>query len=73
MVVKVKTFVQMAAITVLLALDPAVDAGWVTPLAYAMLYTAALLTIWSMFIYLKAAWRIILERQQAQDSPDNSE
>ncbi|MFI7917702.1 CDP-diacylglycerol--glycerol-3-phosphate 3-phosphatidyltransferase, partial [Acinetobacter baumannii] len=25
-------------------------------LAYALLYTAVILTLWSMFIYLKAAW-----------------
>ncbi len=25
-------------------------------LAYALLYTAVIFTLWSMFIYLKAAW-----------------
>jgi CDP-diacylglycerol--glycerol-3-phosphate 3-phosphatidyltransferase len=24
--------------------------------AYALLYTAVILTLWSMFIYMKAAW-----------------
>lgn len=65
MIGKVKTFVQMAAITCLLAMDPRLEAGWILGLGYAMLYAAALLTLWSMFIYLKAAWKIILERQQA--------
>jgi hypothetical protein len=35
-----------------------------------MLYAAALLTLWSMVIYLKAAWKVILEREQAQESGD---
>ncbi len=50
---KVKTFMQMAAITGLLAFPPASALGWV---ALAMLYVAAILTIWSMLVYLKAAW-----------------
>ena len=37
-------------------------------LAYAMLYAAALLTLWSMVIYLRAAWKVILEREQALES-----
>ena len=42
-----------------------VNAGWMLALAYAMLYAAALLTLWSMVIYLRAAWKVILEREQA--------
>ena len=63
---KVKTFVQMLAIIALLALDPNSET-WMLGLAYFMLYAAAILTLWSMFVYLKAAWNVILERQQAQD------
>lgn len=48
---KYKTAFQMIAISVFLlnwrVLDPA---------AYFLLYTAVVLTLWSMFIYLKAAW-----------------
>jgi CDP-diacylglycerol--glycerol-3-phosphate 3-phosphatidyltransferase len=69
-VAKVKTVVQMLAIIVALALDPVVNAGWMLALAYAMLYAAALLTLWSMVIYLKAAWKVILEREQAQKSSE---
>ena len=58
---KVKTFVQMVAITVLLALDPAAHPEWLLGVAYAALYGAAALTLWSMFIYLRAAWRAISE------------
>lgn len=46
-----KTAFQMIAITVFLL-------NWqpLEMLAYALLYTAVILTLWSMFIYLKAAW-----------------
>ena len=67
-VAKVKTVVQMLAIIALLALDPVINAGWMLALAYAMLYAAALLTLWSMVIYLKAAWKVILEREQVRES-----
>lgn len=52
---KVKTTVQMVAITGLLAKDPlAFDA--VVVLAYVLLYAATVITLWTMAIYLKAAW-----------------
>lgn len=59
---KVKTAFQMVAIVGLLAVDPARDEGWPLLLCYAMLYTAAVLTLWSMFIYLKAAWDVTKDR-----------
>ena len=31
--------------------------------AFIVLYAAAVLTLWSMVIYLRAAWKVILERQ----------
>ncbi|KGT46541.1 MULTISPECIES: CDP-diacylglycerol--glycerol-3-phosphate 3-phosphatidyltransferase [Acinetobacter] len=48
---KYKTAFQMIAITVFLL-------NWqpLEMLAYALLYTAVVLTLWSMMIYLKAAW-----------------
>ncbi|MBE9538865.1 MAG: CDP-diacylglycerol--glycerol-3-phosphate 3-phosphatidyltransferase [Proteobacteria bacterium] len=58
---KVKTVFQMVAIVGLLAVDPATDESWMLALSYIMLYTAAVLTLWSMFIYLKAAWEVIKE------------
>lgn len=61
---KVKTTFQMVAITGLLAIDPIHDESWLLALCYLVLYTAAVLTLWSMFIYLKAAWVII----KAQDN-----
>ncbi len=48
---KYKTAFQMIAISVFLL-------NWqpLEMLAYLLLYTAVILTLWSMFIYLKAAW-----------------
>ena len=56
---KVKTAFQMVAITGLLAINSATSESWLLVLCYVVLYTAAVLTLWSMFIYLKAAWVII--------------
>jgi CDP-diacylglycerol--glycerol-3-phosphate 3-phosphatidyltransferase len=52
---KVKTAVQMLALIVLLACGPATHAGIIL-VGYILLYVAAVLTIWSMVLYLKAAW-----------------
>ncbi|MYM62691.1 CDP-diacylglycerol--glycerol-3-phosphate 3-phosphatidyltransferase [Pseudomaricurvus sp. HS19] len=52
---KVKTTVQMIAIIVLLAFDP-VNYPVLNLLGIVTLYGAAALTLWSMIIYLKAAW-----------------
>lgn len=52
---KIKTIFQMTAIGFLLYHD---DLGWI-PVALIgelLLYTAAALTLWSMWAYLKAAW-----------------
>ena len=62
---KVKTAFQMVAITGLLAVNPATDEGWLVALCYIVLYTAAMLTLWSMFVYLKAAWVIIKDRDNS--------
>lgn len=59
---KVKTTMQMSAITVLLF---AVD-RWtemLRPLGYVLLYLAALLTLWSMVNYLRAAWPVLMENR----------
>jgi len=52
---KIKTVVQMLALVVLLYCHSTTHVAFVF-LAYVLLYVAAILTIWSMFIYLKAAW-----------------
>jgi len=52
---KVKTALQMIAITVLLAVDPVAHPVW-DQVGVGLLYIAAILTLWSMVVYLKAAW-----------------
>lgn len=52
---KVKTAVQMLALLILLYCNNATNATLVFT-GYILLYVAAVLTIWSMLIYLKAAW-----------------
>jgi CDP-diacylglycerol---glycerol-3-phosphate 3-phosphatidyltransferase len=52
---KVKTTVQMLALVILLYCDNNTS-GIIVFAGYVLLYIAAVLTIWSMCIYLKAAW-----------------
>ena len=52
---KIKTSLQMIAIAVLLALPPNSDSGLIFA-GYTLLYVAALMTLWSMSVYLQAAW-----------------
>lgn len=53
MIGKVKTTAQMASITLLLAF-PLQTKGVIV--GQVLLYVAAILTLWSMIIYLRAAW-----------------
>ncbi len=55
---KIKTTAQMIALLLLLYREPL----WVFPtneVGVTLLYVAAILTLWSMFIYLKAAWPVL--------------
>jgi CDP-diacylglycerol--glycerol-3-phosphate 3-phosphatidyltransferase len=52
---KVKTTAQIAAIILWLYRVPLLDFP-ILPLAYILLYLASLLTLWSMFVYLRSAW-----------------
>ncbi|MBV9575572.1 MAG: CDP-diacylglycerol--glycerol-3-phosphate 3-phosphatidyltransferase [Gammaproteobacteria bacterium] len=52
---KFKTAVQMLALVVLLYCDNTTSATLIF-VGYILLYISAVLTIWSMLIYLKAAW-----------------
>ncbi len=52
---KIKTTLQMVAITGFLLITP--QSGiWITVVSQLLLYGAAILTLWSMLIYLRAAW-----------------
>jgi CDP-diacylglycerol--glycerol-3-phosphate 3-phosphatidyltransferase len=55
MIGKVKTTLQMTSIIVLLADNPS-DPSMLQAVGYISLYAAAILTLWSMIIYLRAAW-----------------
>jgi len=50
---KVKTAMQMLSILIMLSFDPGT---WYSMVGVVAMYIAAILTIWSMFIYLNAAW-----------------
>jgi CDP-diacylglycerol--glycerol-3-phosphate 3-phosphatidyltransferase len=52
---RVKTTIQMVAIVVLIANPPDPDRAWVMT-GYALLYVAAVMTLISMALYLRAAW-----------------
>lgn len=58
---KVKTVAQMAALFLLIAYRPGADA-FLEWLGVALLYLAAILTIWSMVIYFLIAWRELAKK-----------
>ncbi|WP_339799863.1 CDP-diacylglycerol--glycerol-3-phosphate 3-phosphatidyltransferase [uncultured Marinobacter sp.] len=58
---KIKTTAQMVSIIMLLAGPPGV---WLAYAGTALLYVAAILTLWSMMLYLRAAWPDLFPEQQ---------
>jgi len=52
---KTKTAAQMIAIVALLAYTPGAHI-WLGIFGYSLLWVAALLTLWTMFVYIKIAW-----------------
>jgi len=62
MVGKVKTTAQMAALILLLYQTPIGPLPTVQ-LGIILLYVAAILTLWSMVIYLRAAWPVLNEKK----------
>lgn len=58
---KVKTFLQMLALFLLLAFRP--EASWWGVLGFILLYVAAILTIWSMVVYLLIAWPQLMKKR----------
>ena len=56
---KVKTTVQMLALIVLLYCDNATHVSLVL-IGYILLYIAAILTVWSMLVYLRVAWKQLI-------------
>ncbi|PCH52134.1 MAG: CDP-diacylglycerol--glycerol-3-phosphate 3-phosphatidyltransferase [Cellvibrionales bacterium] len=60
---KVKTVMQMVSIVILLMFNPDTF-PWFQYLGLVLLYIAAVLTLWSMVIYLKAAWPEFIRRSE---------
>ncbi len=52
---RLKTTIQMVSIVVLIASPPVLDRPWVIT-GYALLYVAAVMTLISMVLYIRAAW-----------------
>ena len=57
---KLKTALQMFSIVILLANPPTLERPWVI-VGYVLLYAAALMTLWSMVAYLRAAWPTLVD------------
>ncbi|KTD24521.1 MULTISPECIES: CDP-diacylglycerol--glycerol-3-phosphate 3-phosphatidyltransferase [Legionella] len=57
---KIKTTLQMSALFLLIAFTP--SESWWGVLGFIMLYVAAILTIWSMIIYLSIAWPQLMKK-----------
>jgi len=63
---RVKTTLQMVAIAVLLANPPDYGDPWVL-LGLVLLYGAAVMTLWSMVLYLRAAWPALMLGMDSQE------
>ena len=55
---KLKTVLQMVAIVLMLLRDPLLGIP-VYPIGVALLYAAVLMTLWSMIVYMRAAWPML--------------
>ena len=53
---KVKTALQMIALALLIASHAVQAPAWLAVSGVVLLYAAAVLTLWSMLLYLRAAW-----------------
>lgn len=63
---KIKTTLQLVSILVLLLSRPGFK--WYLPglqqIGYLLLWTAAVLTLWSMIMYLKASWPVLMLEEE---------
>ncbi len=75
MVGKVKTALQMVAITVLLFVGKGVDIFGLELLGFVLFYIATGLTLYSMFLYLQAAWPELwpADKKPAEKTQNNNE
>ena len=63
MIGKFKTTAQMAAIAVFLFENP-MEPTFLSSIGYVLLYLAAILTLWSMLVYVKAAWPDLMDKSE---------
>ncbi|MFO7858966.1 MAG: CDP-diacylglycerol--glycerol-3-phosphate 3-phosphatidyltransferase [Ectothiorhodospiraceae bacterium] len=68
---KFKTAAQMVAI-ILLVLDTPVAGLPVSMIGLVLLYVATVLTLWSMIVYLRAAWVVLVEEEGDSTPPGGS-
>lgn len=61
---KIKTAAQMTSLLLLIAYQPGVE--YLHLLGIALLYLAAILTIWSMVIYFMIAWRELAKKSESK-------
>ena len=64
---KVKTVVQMIALVLMLYRDDLMGIFPTYIVGFTLLYVAAVLTLWSMVVYLRAAWPVLLEQFHSSD------
>lgn len=64
---KVKTVVQMFALLLMLLKEDILNVFPTYTVGFTLLYVAAVLTLWSMVVYLRAAWPILFEEMRSDD------
>lgn len=64
-IAKVKTVIQMVALVMLIWYYPGTF-SWIKWIGVLLLYIAAALTLWSMYLYLKAAWPDLTITRESQ-------
>lgn len=62
---KIKTALQMIALVLLLAFH--MQHPWYGVLGMILLYLAALMTIWSMIVYMRIAYQVMLDEDKANE------
>jgi len=69
---KFKTAVQMVAILLLIYREPVLGVS-LHSIGFGLLYLAAVLTLWSMGVYIRAAWPSLSEQAVPADEQDSPE
>lgn len=65
---KVKTVVQMCALLLMLFKEDILGVFPTYTVGFTLLYVAAVLTLWSMVVYLRVAWPILFEEMRSDDN-----